>query len=60
MDIEHIDTPRLFDAATAGLKLAEEEKAHLVICNECKEVFAGFSRQYAADKVSGVPIPLRW
>jgi hypothetical protein len=50
MDHDHVSTPRLFDAATAGLKLTDEEKTHLVLCNECKEVLAAFSRQYANNK----------
>jgi len=50
MEDNHIVVARLFDAATAGLKLQPSEKAHLVICNECKEIIATFARQFSRDK----------
>src|SRR4029079_2780900 len=47
----HIQTMRLFDAATVGLSLNDGEKIHLFHCVDCKDAFTMFTRLFASVSV---------
>lgn len=59
---QHVSTFRLFDASTTRLRLSADEKAHVEMCSECKEVFAVFARQYAHshDAANHIPPHRAW
>src|SRR5262245_18502746 len=47
----HIQTMRLFDAATVGLRLEDGEQTHLFHCIFCKDAFTMFTRLFASGSV---------
>jgi predicted anti-sigma-YlaC factor YlaD len=48
--VEHLGTGRLFDAAASVPALTLPEAHHLRSCDECRDLFAKFLRQFVATE----------
>ena len=46
----HLNTGRLIDAAASGPALTHSEAHHLRNCDDCRELFADFLRQFVATE----------